>query len=97
VPVFCLHIVGLFCCVISVVAVVAVVVLVHTLIYVYTLLQLQQLQAHGQQWASVYELAQQAFALSQAVSGPLHRATAIALEFVAKALFYLGDPEVLPY
>ena len=42
----------------------------------------------------MYELAQQAFALCQAVCGPLHRATAVALEFVAKALFNLGDPEV---
>ena len=51
-------------------------------------------QAQGRQWGSVYELAQQAFALAQAVCGPLHRATAVALELIAKALFHLGDPEV---
>lgn len=28
------------------------------------------------------------------MSGPLHRSTAVALEFIAKALFHLGDPEV---
>ena len=43
--------------------------------------------------ACTRSLSLQALALSQAVCGPLHRATALALELLAKALFHLGDLE----
>jgi hypothetical protein len=57
------------------------------------LLAMAHLQSQSRQWGPVYELSQQAFALSQAVCGPLHRSTALALEFIARGLFHLGDPE----
>uniref|UniRef100_A0A7S2D7Q1 Clu domain-containing protein n=1 Tax=Octactis speculum TaxID=3111310 RepID=A0A7S2D7Q1_9STRA len=57
------------------------------------LLVLAQFQSQMGHWPAVYELAQQAFGLTQAVCGPLHRYVAIALELLANALLQFGDVE----
>merc|ERR1740117_1165035 len=57
------------------------------------LISLALIQVHIGHWASVYDLSQQAFALSQAVCGPFHRSVALSLELLATALFNLGDVE----